>query len=295
MQEILNFGSMNYDRIYAVREFVSPGETLPVERFETGIGGKGLNQSTAIARAGGSVTHVGVIGPDGDELVDFIRAEGAGTVIARSELPTGHAAIEVNRRGENRILVVAGANHGFDERFVSRALERPPCWVLLQNEINAVDRIVTGARRRGHRVAINTAPATADLAALDFGSVDLLIANTHELRMLTDESAVDPGIDALRRRNPAMQIVVTLGAEGSVYDGSGERIRCPAVRDVDAVDTTGAGDTFVGYFIVALSEGREPRACLEFAAAASALCVQHLGAVASIPARGSVERLLQRS
>ena len=295
MDEILNFGSINYDRVYHVPTFVEPGETIPVMNFAIGFGGKGLNQSTAIARAGGTVTHVGVVGPDGDTLVDFIRAEGVTAAIQRSDEPTGHAVIEVNREGENRILIAAGANHRFDERHIAESLQRPPCWVLLQNETNAVTHIVTEAKRAGHRVAINTAPATIELRALDFPSIDLLIANTHELHTITELEDVDTGIDALRRRNPDMQIVVTLGADGAVHDHAGERTRWPAVRDVRAVETTGAGDTFVGYFIVALIEGRPVRECLKFAGAAAALCVQRHGAVSSIPARTAVEALLQNT
>lgn len=295
MDDILNFGSINYDRVYQVSSFVEPGETVPVTDFAIGFGGKGFNQSTAIARAGGAVTHVGVVGPDGGALVDFIRAEGVTAAIQVSDEPTGHAVIEVNRDGENRILIAAGANHRFDERQIAEALRRPPCWVLLQNETNAVTRIVTEAKRAGHRVAINTAPATTELKALDFPSIDLLIANTHELRTMTELDDIDAGIDALRRLSPDMQVVVTLGAEGSVYDYAGERTRCPAVGNVQAVDTTGAGDTFVGYFIVALIEGRPARECLEFAAAAAALCVQQHGAVASVPMREAVEALLQNT
>ena len=293
MDKILNFGSINYDRVYHVHNFVEPGETIPVTDFAIGFGGKGFNQSTAIARAGGAVTHVGVVGPDGDSLVDFIRAEGVTAAIERSDQPTGHAVIEVNRDGENRILIAAGANHRFDERHIAETLRRPPCWVLLQNETNAVAHIVTEAKRAGHRVAINTAPATPELETLDFPSIDLLIANTHELRTMTGLDDIDAGIDALRRFNPDMQIVVTLGAEGSIHDAASERSRCPAVRNVQAVDTTGAGDTFVGYFIVALIEGRPARECLAFAAAAAALCVQQHGAVASVPTRAAVEALLQ--
>ena len=293
MDEILNFGSINYDRVYHVQTFVQPGETVPVMNFEIGFGGKGFNQSAAIARAGGTVTHVGVVGPDGDPLVDFIRDEGVTAAIQQSDEPTGHAVIEVNREGENRILIAAGANHRFDEHHIAEFLQRPPCWVLLQNETNAVARIVTEAKRAGHRVAINTAPATPELKSLDFPSIDLLIANIHELRTITALDDVDTCIDALRRLNPDMQIVVTLGAEGSVHDYAGERTRCPAVRDIRAVDTTGAGDTFVGYFIVALIDGRPARECLEFAAAAAALCVQKHGAVSSVPARAAVEALLQ--
>ena len=289
MAKILNIGSLNLDYVYAVPHFVTAGETLLASRRDVFAGGKGLNQTVAAARAGAEVLHGGAVGADGDMLLDLLRDAGADvSAVARVDVPTGHAVIQVSPQGENAILILGGANRAVSPETVGIALEKvgPGDILLLQNEINGLDHIIRRAAQKGLRILFNPAPMEEAVKDLPLELLDTLIVNEGEGKALAGD------MDALKAAYPNQKILLTQGSRGaSLWTGS-EVLFQPAFP-VEAVDTTAAGDCFLGYYAAALAEGLPYAAALRLAAAASALSVQRQGAAPSIPLRGEVEDFLK--
>ena len=289
MAKILNIGSLNLDYVYAVPHFVAAGETLLSGRRDVFAGGKGLNQTVAAARAGAEVCHGGAVGADGDMLLDLLRDAGADvSAVARVDVPTGHAVIQVSPQGENAIIILGGANRAVSPETVGIALEKvgPGDILLLQNEINGLDHIIRRAARKGLRILFNPAPMEDAVKDLPLELLDTLIVNEGEGKALAGD------MDALKAAYPNQKILLTQGSRGaSLWTGS-EVIFQPAFP-VKAVDTTAAGDCFLGYYAAALAEDLPYADALRLAAAASALAVQRPGAAPSIPIRGEVEAFLK--
>ncbi len=287
---ILNIGSINCDHVYRVNRIVRPGETLASAAYARFAGGKGFNQSVALARAGARVAHVGRVGPDGAWLRDLLEKEGVDvTALTVGETPTGHAMIQVAGDGQNAIVIHAGANGELDGTAVAAAIAGagPGDRVLLQNETNAVAEAIPIAAARGLKVVFNPAPMTVALSAAPLGLVDVLILNETEAEALVGAAPPEDTVAALRVRYPETTVVLTLGAEGVLADDNGERVRRPATP-ARVLDTTAAGDTFVGYFLAARAAGVEITRALDWACRAAALCVSRPGAAASIPRRDEV-------
>ncbi len=289
MAKILNIGSLNLDYVYAVPHFVAAGETLLSSRRDVFAGGKGLNQTVAAARAGAEVCHGGAVGADGDMLLDLLRDAGADvSAVARVDVPTGHAVIQVSPQGENAIIILGGANRAVSPETVGIALEKvgPGDILLLQNEINGLDHIIRRAARKGLRILFNPAPMEDAVKDLPLELLDTLIVNEGEGKALAGD------MDALKAAYPNQKILLTQGSRGaSLWTGS-EVIFQPAFP-VKAVDTTAAGDCFLGYYAAALAEDLPYADALRLAAAASALAVQRPGAAPSIPIRSEVEAYLR--
>ncbi|UYG01846.1 ribokinase [Halomonas sp. LR3S48] len=294
-----NLGSINIDHFYRVPHLVHPGETLASRSYHVGLGGKGANQSLAMAMAGGRVCHWGRLGRQDGWARD--RLARAGVDVTHVELvdeASGHALIQVDDRGENAIILHPGANHGFTRQHLDALCQaaRPGDWLLVQNECNALPELLDCARRQGLAIAFNPAPMSDTVLALPLEACRLLFVNRGEAAWLTglpEESDAQVLLEGLRERLPSTATVLTLGSEGAWYQSGDERHFQPALP-VEPVDTTGAGDTFIGYFLAALQEGRHVPDCLALAAHAAALGVQHPGAADSIPPRDEVERYLTR-
>jgi ribokinase len=289
--KIINFGSLNLDHVYRVERFVSPGETVPCLEYTRFCGGKGLNQSIALARAGATVFHYGKIGRDGAALVRALREATVDTRhISEVDGPTGHAVIQVTDDGENSIIIEGGANQKMDsgDTVTVFGLLSDGDWLLVQNEINGVADIFDAAHQSRCRLAFNPAPMTAAIAELPLARVDLLIVNETEGQILTGEMQTETILARLRSRCPRGSIVITLGGDGAVCLDGDEIVRQPPFV-VEAVDTTGAGDTFVGYFLAAFSGGASVREALELGCRAASLCVTRPGAADSIPMLSEVE------
>lgn len=283
--QIVNIGSLNIDYTYQVDAFVQPGETKAALSLDVHCGGKGLNQSIALARAGVAVCHAGLVGEDGAFLVERLRQEGVGTRwVQVVEQRTGHAIIQVDQAGQNCILLYPGTNHGLTEEYLDQVLQSvgPQDLVLLQNETNLVGSILQKAAQRGIPVALNAAPMDEAIRSAPLELVRWLLVNETEGAALSGQSEPQAMLDALRHRFPQTAVVLTLGEQGSAYDGEEGRFFCPAQR-VDVVDTTAAGDTFTGFFLRAVLAGARPLQALEEATAASALAVTRPGAADSIP------------
>ncbi|MFD7873403.1 ribokinase [Streptomyces sp. NPDC059766] len=292
MTRIVVLGSTNMDLVAYVEKAPQRGETVTGREFRTIPGGKGANQAIAAARAGAGVAMIGAVGNDsfGTRLRSTLEDSGVDTGLLRTaEGPSGTAHIVVDDEGGNAIVVVPGANGTVDRLTpADDHLLASADTLLLQLEI-PLRAVVAGARAaRAHGVRTVLTPAPAQPLPPDLlAAVDLLVPNEHEAAALTGRT--DPREAALALLDQVPEVVVTLGATGSLYAARGaEPLTVPAPR-VTAVDSTGAGDTFVGALAVALGEGRPVREALAWAATAAALSVQREGASASMPYRSEIE------
>ncbi len=292
---ILNFGSLNLDFTYTVPHFVQPGETLSAEGLQTFPGGKGLNQSIALSRAGAEVFHAGCIGPDGEMLRRQLIDAGADARFVKT-LPnarTGHAVIQVDAAGQNCILLYGGANRMADGGFIEEVLSHfgSGDWLLLQNEISGMEAILRAAGEKGMRIALNPSPITPDIPHFPLDNVEYFLVNEVEGAALGGKGSPEQMLEGLKRRFPRAKIVLTLGKAGACYF-DGEQTFFQPIFPVKAVDTTAAGDTFTGYFLTAIGEGLSGPEALELASAASAIAVSRMGASSSIPSREETGRFL---
>lgn len=288
--KILNFGSLNIDNVYTVERIVSPGETISSLSYNVYEGGKGLNQSIALARAGTPVFHAGCVGEDGLSLLELCKKEGIDTKNIRV-LPqsTGHTVIQVSYTGQNSIIVYGGANIMLTKEMVDAALGGfgDGDFLLLQNEVNLPDYIIDTAHGRGMKIALNPSPFDINITKCNLQKVSIFMLNEIEAQQLTQTEDVDSAIKSMRRLYPYAQTVITLGARGAIYFDSGDMFTVEG-KNIAAVDTTAAGDTFTGYFLASIIDGEKPQAALETANAAAAISVTKKGAAPSIPYRGDV-------
>ncbi|MGN0994445.1 MAG: ribokinase, partial [Butyricicoccus sp.] len=289
---VLNIGSMNLDNVYRVDHIVAPGETEATGGVEVFLGGKGLNQSVALARAGVEVYQGGMIGEDGQPFLDACAEYGVHSAfIRRVDGRSGHTVIQLDKNAQNSILLFGGANQRLTAEYVDGVLAQfgADDLLLLQNEVNLLPYIVDRAHEKGLRIALNPSPFNEKLDAVDLNKIGLFLLNEVEGFQLTGEREPGAILDAMRTRYPRAAVVLTLGAEGAYYDGDGERVFQPAFP-VEAVDTTAAGDTFTGYFIAGLAEGLPVAETMRRSARAAAIAVTRPGAAPSIPSRAEVER-----
>lgn len=282
---IWNLGSINADYVYALPHLPGPGETLAARSLTTGLGGKGANMSVACARAGGKTEHIGAIGPEGAWMADRLRASGVGTThVATLDSPSGHAIIAVEEGGENLILVFPGTNRQIPPAHIASALAqaRPGDWFLTQNETNHQLEAAQLARAGGLRVAYAAAPFEVAAIQAILPHADFLILNEVEADQLRHATGTPLG------ELGVADVIVTLGAEGSLWFHDGREDSFPALP-VTPVDTTGAGDTFTGYVLALLDEGRPMPEAIQLATRASALKVTRPGAADAIPTRAEAE------
>ena len=292
---ILVFGSLNADLVFQVRVLPRPGETVLCPGYVLAPGGKGANQAAAAAKAGASVRMVGHVGDDsfGSFLRGVLVEAGVDcTGVADSDKATGIAVIGVESGGENQIMVGSGANLATHASQVDDAALVPGLTVLCQNEVDpeATFALLQRARRRGVRTILNLAPA-APVPAPVLDAIDVLVVNEIEAAMAAGEGGVGDAralAQGLATRHD-LTCVVTLGAEGAIAVGPGGNFRIGPLA-IDPVDTTGAGDAFVGVLAAALDQGRTLPEALRRASVAAGLACTRLGAqtsprVAEIEAR----------
>jgi len=287
---ILNFGSLNIDYVYDVEHFVRGGETLASHKLSKFCGGKGLNQSLALARAGAGVYHAGCIGRDGEMLTSILRENGVNcSLVEIVDEVSGHAIIQLDSKGENCIILYGGANHCISREHIEKVLAEfeEGDYILLQNEINNLDLIIEKAAEKGLKIVLNPSPISDSLKKLPLNKISYFILNEIEGQELTGKKDADEILTELRKKYPDAVFVLTLGSKGAVYDD--KNIRCRhGIYDVEVVDTTAAGDTFTGYFICEIMSGSSPEKALEIASKASSLAVSRKGAAPSIPMREEV-------
>ncbi|MEV5677779.1 ribokinase [Streptomyces sp. NPDC052164] len=292
MTGIAVLGSTNMDLVAYVARAPERGETVTGREFRTIPGGKGANQAVAAARAGGDVVMIGAVGADvyGDLLRANLSGSGVDTEFLHTvDGPSGTAHIVVDDAGSNAIVVIPGANGtvtalgpGEITAIASADL------LLLQLEL-PLPAVLEGARAahvQGVRTILTPSPVQPLPEEL-LDCVDLLIPNEHEAAALSGSADPYAAAELLLRQVP--EVVITLGAKGSLYAARGGGPVLFPAPEVTAVDTTGAGDTFVGTLAVALGEGRPVPEALVWASSAAALCVQRPGASTSMPYRSEID------
>ncbi|MCK0715801.1 ribokinase [Chromohalobacter sarecensis] len=290
---LYNYGSINIDYVYRVSHLVRPGETLSSQSLTQVLGGKGANQSLAMARADGDVTHWGRVSQNDRWVLEILAQAGVNTsAIELTADASGHAIIQVDDHAENAIILYPGANHGFSERHLDALMPSvsPDDWLLLQNECNALENVMALASHHGMRIAFNPAPLGANVHSLPLELCQILFLNRGEaaaLAGLDEHAGADELMEVLSRRLPKVELVLTLGRDGVRYQHGAQRLELPAFP-VEAVDTTAAGDTFIGYFMAARQRSEPIETCLHEASIAAALCVQRAGAAPSIPLANEV-------
>jgi ribokinase len=305
--KIVVVGSFNMDLVVRMPAIPRPGETLLGGVFATYPGGKGANQAVAAARLGSQVTMIGRVGADafGEQLLAMARAEGIATrfVGVDASAATGVALIQVDAQGQNSIAVASGANFTLTAAEVAAAfaaLEQIDLLVMpLETPIETIVTAAELARQAGARVVLNPAPAQR-LGSDLLHNVDVLIPNEHEAAFMTGIDIHAPqdarqAAASLLRSGPG-SVIVTMGSQGAlIAEHAGPEIAFAqtAAFPVQAVDTTAAGDAFVGALAVALGEGRSLSTAARFASAAAAISVTRIGAQPSLPTRAEVEAFLE--
>ena len=285
--KILNFGSLNNDYVYDVHHITVEGETQASFKRSVFCGGKGLNQSVALKRAGLDVAHAGAVGiNDSDLLLNLLKDEAIETgYILKKELPTGHAIIQRDRLGNNNILLYGGANQAITKEDIDKILFnfQKNDVLFLQNEISEISYLLKRAAEKEMVTVLNPSPINETLKQSDLSQVDYLILNEHEAYELCGENRDEMmQLKGLKEQWPEAHIILTLGDKGAYYQYKNRRVYQPAIS-VEVVDTTAAGDTFTGYFMASVLKGETPDKALLCAAKASALAVTREGAAPSIP------------
>lgn len=291
---IYNFGSINIDHVYQVDHFVQPGETLSSRKYEQVLGGKGANQSVALAKAGAKVFHVGGINHSDKAFKRQLEDYGVNCEhINLTHTPSGHAIIQVTPDAENAIVLFGGANQALSKSHIHQSLADATKgdWVLLQNETNALADIIQAAKEKNLSVAFNPAPMSETVKDLPLHDIDLLIVNEVEAQMLTGKTTFSDIADYFKAHCPSVIVIITLGKKGAHVIDSGEQHSVDAFL-VEAVDTTAAGDTFIGFFLASFLTQQDISTSLKTACAASALSVTQHGAAQSIPTIDAVNTFL---
>lgn len=292
---VVNFGSLNLDHVYAVDHFCRAGETIHTAGYTQNAGGKGLNQSIAVARSGQTLCHAGMLGAGGEPLAQLL--EGCGVdlrYLGRTETPQGHAIIQVQPDGQNCIFLYGGSNQAVTPEDIDAVLSHfaPGDYLLMQNELSNFTYLLRAAVGRGLRVVLNASPISREVLAADLTGVDWLVVNEIECAAIAGCSTPEESYAALRARYPGLGILLTLGSEGSVSWKDGVEIR-QCAYPVQAVDTTGAGDTFMGYFVGCLAQGMERKDAMQYAAMAASIAVTRPGAAPSIPMMAEVRAAVE--
>lgn len=293
--KVLNFGSLNIDYVYKLQHIVERGETISSESLNTYPGGKGLNQSIALGRAGALVYHAGAVGEDGGFLIEFLGEANVNTDYIR-QLPgvkTGHAIIQNDAEGDNCIILYGGANQQIARKHVDEVFMNfgEGDYLVLQNEINELPYIMEKAHERGMVIVLNPSPMDEKIRELPLGYVNHFVLNEIEAAQIVGRECEDVQdiLKSLGSRFPSAKILLTLGGLGSRYF-DGERIVEQKIYKVDTVDTTAAGDTFTGYYIAGLMRGAPVEEALDMAAKAAAVTVSRPGAGVAIPNFEEVQR-----
>lgn len=296
--KVLSFGSLNIDITYRVNHIVRMGETISSSSVKKGAGGKGSNQSAALAKAGLNVFHSGKIGLDGTFILEKLKGFGVDTSLTYvTNEQSGQAIIQVDDNGENSIILFAGENKNISKEEIDSVLSQFDSgdWIVLQNEINNLNYIIDKSYEKGLNICFNPAPFDNSIFTLPLDKVTLLVVNEIEAADLAQMSGeFEDILKALYTKYPNLKILMTLGSRGALYYENGKVIFQDCFK-VNAVDTTAAGDTFIGYFLKKLIDGADAETSLKWASAASALAVQLSGAMDSIPYYEEVSSFLKEN
>ena len=286
---IFNLGSINIDHFYRLPHLVRSSETLSAKHYSQGLGGKGTNQSVAMARAGADVIHIGAMNANDLGYLSQIQNFGINTDhIKTLQTPTGHGIVMIDDvSGENQIVVYPGANQHLTEKMIDEALLQASDhdWALCQNETNNTAYFLQQARLKNMKIGYSAAPFVAQTTLSLLPMIDLLVVNEVEAKDLEhalEAPIASTGID---------HVIITRGSKGVRYVGVEGDFELPAPK-VNALDTTGAGDTFLGLFLARFSHGYTLKASLTFALTGAAIQVTRLGTADAIPTLDEIEAQL---
>ncbi len=297
---VLVFGSVNIDRTFSLPHWVALGETILSSSLSVQAGGKGANQAVALSKAGVRVSLAATIGSDGLWIKDLLDNYGVDTssMNVKDGTFTGNATILLDEKGRNSIVLYGGGNRENGKEYIDSVLTsfNKGDWLILQNEINNLDYIIEKAVEKGMKICLNPSPFEKELLSLPLGRIDLLVVNEIEMAQLAGKEIKD-NIESYRTvlretgdKYPASSILLTLGEKGSLFLEKGkDEILFSDIVKTDAVDTTAAGDTFLGYFLSSIIEGRTYPEALGRASMASSIAVSRKGAMDSIPLREEVD------
>ena len=286
-RKILVVGSISIDNTVYTKKLPSAGTTTIADSFFTNIGGKGANQACASLFLGGDVTFIGAVGKDtnGDYVVNFLKENGLSARIKRSNEPTGVAFIILDEsNAENRILIVQGANNDLTKEDIDSNLdlftEGDILLTQFENSIETVEYVIKKAHEKKMIVVVNPAPIKK-INEDCYKYIDYLVPNEHELADLSKNSKVLQGCRNLLDKG-AKNVIVTLGEKGSLFVNRKEMIEVAPYK-VDAVDTTAAGDSYLGALVTKLAENTPIKEAMEFASKCSSITVTKKGAIVSLP------------
>lgn len=286
--KVLNFGSLNIDYVYGVDNFVKKGETITSNTLNVYPGGKGLNQSVALAKAGCVTYHAGMIGKDGGFLIDVLKEAGVNVdnVLINNETRSGNALIQVDSSGDNCIILFSGANRQINKPFIDQVLSKfnRGDFLVLQNEISNLKYIIEKAHEIGMTIVLNPSPMDERILDLNLQLIDYFLLNEHEALKLSNNTCfkLTEVLNTLTSIYKNAGILITMGEAGSIFSMKDKTIRQQAIA-TRVVDTTAAGDTFTGYFVSSLISGNKIDDILRTAAIASSITVSRIGAAVSIP------------
>lgn len=297
--KILSLGSLNIDMIYQVPHIVRPGETLSSEGISQNVGGKGLNQSIALSKAGSNVYHAGAIGKkDGQMLIEQLEADNVDTTyVLEKDMLSGNALIQVDSSGQNSILLYDGANKSLTVDEVRNVVSdfSAKDYIVLQNEINQLSEIIKLAAQKEMTIFFNPSPLNKEVFKCDLNKIDWFFLNEIESAQLSQQDKYDENtLDLLIEKYPEAHFVITLGEKGSLCYHKGKLYE-QAIHKADVIDTTGAGDTYTGYFIAIFQKTGDIEQALRYASCASAIAVSKPGASSSIPSINEVQQLVSSS
>lgn len=286
---IYNLGSINVDYFYTLPHLVRPSETLSAIGFNQGLGGKGANQSVAIAKAGGTVKHIGAMNPADRGYYDQLVALKVDVShLSMTNTATGHGIVMVDEQSaENQIVVYPGANFAITEEMVDAGLENATSsdWALCQNETSQTVYFMKRAKDKGLKLCYSAAPFDAEKTLVMLPLINMLVVNEIEANDLERElnrPIEECGVD---------HVLVTLGSRGVRYIGLEGEFTLPS-PSVEAVDTTGAGDTFLGLFMARYDLTGDLKASLHFAVTGAAIQVTRQGTADAIPYLDEIESAL---
>jgi ribokinase len=301
MGKVLVVGSINKDITLTIKRLPKVGETILSSGTHYANGGKGANQAVALGKLGADVSFFGKVGSDsfGEEMLQSLEQSGVDTTLCLRdrEASSGLALILLNEDGDNSIVVSSGANFAIceEELTVLEDFIKGVDFCVLQLEIpvNIVNRVLSLCKMHEVCTILNPAPVVENINDLLFDKIDYLIPNEHELEALVTEEAlsIDKKCQNLLNRG-VKNVIVTLGEKGSCLYQGANKIEYFSAYKVDAVDTTAAGDSFIGAFVYMLAKGKNEAEAIAFAAKVSAITVTRQGAQISIPSIEEVEKFI---
>ncbi|MGD1817031.1 MAG: ribokinase [Pleomorphochaeta sp.] len=293
MNKILDYGSLNIDKTFLLDHIVMPGETISSHSFKINAGGKGCNQAGALAKAGCNVYMAGKIGKDGLFLLDLLNSFKVNTefVNTNSEV-TGQAIIQVSTSGQNSIILNAGANYENTTKEIDKTLENfsKGDYLILQNEINNIEYLINKGYEKGLKICFNPSPFTKDILKLPLEKISYFFVNEVEAAQISETEDTKNFIKILKKINkkfPTSHLIMTIGKDGAYYCYKENKI-FQEIIEAPVIDTTAAGDTFMGYYIASLIKGYNNQEALFFATKAASITVSKNGALISIPTEDEV-------